>query len=89
MSQNSLIISSPFECPTYHWQRNPQNSQLDLKQGRRPASYEIFDTRSNTLRSVELELVNRIRQRVDEWRAADYPGITAITRQLLTHWYDK
>lgn len=89
MSQNSLIISSPFECPTYHWERNPQNSQLDLKQGRRPASYEIFDTRSNTLRSVELELVNRIRQRVNEWREADYPGITAITRQLLTHWYDK
>lgn len=89
MSQNSLIISSPFECPTYHWERNPQNSRLDLKQGRRPASYEIFDTRSNTLRSVELNLVNRIRQRVNEWREADYPGITAITRQLLNHWYDK
>ncbi len=89
MSQNSLIISSPFECPTYHWERNPQNSQLDLKQGRRPASYEIFDTRSNTLRSVELDLVNRIRHRVNEWREADYPGVTAITRQLLTHWYDK
>ena len=89
MSTNSLIISSPFECPTYHWERNPQNSQIDLKEGRRPASYEIFDTRSNTLRSVELDLVNRIRQRVNEWREADYPGVTAITRQLLTHWYDK
>ena len=26
---------------------------------------------------------------MNEWREADYPGITAITRQLLTHWYDK
>ncbi len=83
----SLIISSPFESPTHHWRRRPDN-QLDLIEGRRPAGYEVFDTRNNTVRAVELELVNRIRGRVDEWRAADYPGVTAVTRQLLNHWRD-
>jgi len=33
-------------------------------------------------------LVNQIRQRVDEWREADYPGITTVTRRLLEHWTD-
>lgn len=83
----SLIISSPFERPTHHWRR-ASNSRLDLIEGRRPAGYEIFDTRNNTVRGVELDLVNRIRERVDAWRAAHYPGVTAVTRQLLEHWQD-
>ncbi|MDD4945123.1 MAG: DEAD/DEAH box helicase family protein [Rhodoferax sp.] len=87
--EKSLIISSPFERPTHHWQRaQDSNSKLALFEGRRSAGYEIFDTRNNTVRSVELALVNRIRERVDAWRSADYPGITAITRQLLVHWQD-
>lgn len=69
----SLIISSPFEPPTHHWRRK-SDSKLELIDGRRPAGYEIFDTRNNTIRSVELDLVNRIRERVDAWRAAGYPA---------------
>ena len=83
----SLIISSPFERPTHHWRRAGDH-KLELQAGRRPAGYEVFDTRNNTVRGVELELVNRIRERVDAWRKADYPGITAVTRQLLEHWRD-
>lgn len=83
----SLIICSPFERPTHHWKR-VGNEQLELAEGRRPASYEVFDTRNNTIRTVELELVNRIRERVDEWRDAGYPGVTAVTRALLEHWRD-
>jgi type III restriction enzyme len=84
---NSLIINSPFARPTHHWLRAGER-KLDLKAGRRPAGYEVFDTRHNTVRSVELELVNRIRGRVDEWRAADYPGVTSVTRRLLEHWQE-
>ena len=87
MAQPSLIISSPFERPTHHWRR-ASDSRLELVEGRRPAGYEIFDTRHNTVRGVELELVNRIRERVDQWRDAGYPGVTTITRQLLEHWRD-
>ena len=84
----SLIISSPFERPTHHWFRK-SDTQLDLMEGRRPAGYEVFDTRHNTVRSVQLPLVNQIRERVDEWREADYPGVTSVTRQLLNHWRDE
>lgn len=83
----TLIISSPFERPTHHWRRQ-SDSRLELAEGRRSAGYEIFDTRNNTIRGVQLELVNRIRERVDAWRAADYPGVTSVTRQLLEHWQD-
>jgi type III restriction enzyme len=58
-------------------------------EGRRPASYEIFDIRNNTRRSEPLDRVNEIRGRVDAWRAADYPGATAVTRRLLEHWNDR
>ncbi|MEY2633659.1 MAG: hypothetical protein RIR00_2313, partial [Pseudomonadota bacterium] len=87
MSQHTLIINSPFQRPTHHWLRQSDN-KLELQSGRRPAGYEIFDTRHNTVRTVELDLVNRIRERVDVWREAGYPGVTTVTRQLLEHWQD-
>ena len=83
----SLIINSPFERPTHYWSK-AGDRKLKIEAGRRSAGYEIFDTRNNTIRGVELELVNRIRTRVDEWRAAEYPGITSVTRRLLEHWID-
>lgn len=83
----SLILNSPYDCPSLHWQDDRGN--LKLAQGRRSAGYEIFDTRNNTRRTESLERVNRIRERVDAWRAADYPGVTSITRSLLEHWHDR
>lgn len=82
----SLIVNSPYEVPAFHWQGE---GDLRLATGRRPAGFEIFDTRSNTRRTEPLELVNRIRERVDAWRAAAYPGITSVTRSLLEHWHDR
>lgn len=83
----SLIINSPFDRPTHYWHK-VGDKQLEIVTGRRPAGYEIFDTRNNTIRGVVLDLVNQIRQRVDEWRVAEYPGITTVTRCLLEHWKD-
>ena len=83
---SSLIVNSPFEPPRWHW--IDHQGGLKLADGRRPAGYEIFDTRNNTRRSEPLELVGRIRERVDTWRAANYPGITTVTRSLLDHWND-
>ena len=88
----SLIINSPYACPQQHWRKVAQSSstspKLEQTASRRRASYEIFDTRNNTSREVELPLVNQIRERVDAWRTAGYPGITSITRSLLEHWHD-
>jgi len=87
-SPGSLIINSPYERPTRHWEQ-ARDGSLTLVEGRRPAGYEIFDIRNDTRRTEELTLVNAIRERVDAWREAAYPGITSITRRLLEHWHDR
>ena len=84
---NSLIINSPFVAPAQHWQQAGDGT-LTLVDGRRAASYEIFDVRNNTRRTEPLPLVNQIRERVDQWRANGYPGVTQVTRSLLDHWND-
>lgn len=84
----SLIINTPYDVPLQHWQQDRLGT-LVLTQGRRPAGYEIFDARHNTRRTEVLELVNSIRERVDAWRDAGYPGITSVTRRLLEHWHDR
>jgi type III restriction enzyme len=35
-----------------------------------------------------LDFVNKIRDRVKEWRDRGYPGVTGITKRLLEHWYN-
>jgi type III restriction enzyme len=86
-SPNSLIINSPYERPVFYWRDD--SGTLQLENGRRPAGYEIFDTRNNTRRTEPLELVNRIRERVDAWREAQWPGVTTVTRGLLQHWRER
>lgn len=62
--------------------------------GRRPAGY-YFRTGKRAdaqvalfteEQFVELELVNKIRQRVKEWREGGYKGVTGVTERLLQHW---
>lgn len=85
MSRKSLIINTPYLPPGRHWQQGA-GTTLNLVEGRRPAAYEVFDTRNNTKRVEELKLVNRIRERVQAWREAGYAGVTQVTRSLLEHW---
>lgn len=87
-SPGNVIINSPFVAPARHWVQQAGGT-LALVEGRRPASYEIYDIRNNTRRVEVLDQVNEIRARVDAWRADDYPGVTAVTRQLLAHWHDR
>jgi type III restriction enzyme len=58
--------------------------------GQRPARYIAASEASSTFddpeTSIPLQLVNRIRERVDTWRDAGYPGITSITKELLQYW---
>ncbi|NMM28099.1 MAG: DEAD/DEAH box helicase family protein [Glaciimonas sp.] len=83
----SLIINSPFIEPQRHWAENTDRT-LRLVGTRRPAGYEIIDTRENTRRKVSIPLVDDIRQRVAAWRADGWPGVTAVTNELLDHWWD-
>ncbi|GJM09714.1 MAG: hypothetical protein DHS20C11_19900 [Lysobacteraceae bacterium] len=84
----SLIINTPFICPKQHWAEG-KAGELEIKNERRPASYEVFDARNNTKRTEGLSLVNTIRGRVDQWREDGWPGVTIVTRKLLEHWHDR
>lgn len=86
-SPTSLIINSAFTEPQQHWAENPDRT-LRLEPTRRPAGYEIIDTRENTRRQVPIPLVDTIRERVRQWRADGWPGTTAVTLELLQHWWD-
>jgi type III restriction enzyme len=87
-SPKSLIINSPYEPPKKHWQQ-ARDGSLTIAESRRSAGYELIDVRSNTRRTKLLDLANEIRPRVEAWRVADYPGVTAMTRRLLEHWHDQ
>lgn len=66
-----------------------EHDRFVINESRRPASYDIINPTKNSKRTEELELVNRIRERVNEWREAGYPNVTTVTRQLLEHWNDR
>jgi len=78
----SLIINSAFVEPQKYWAENNDRT-LRQEHTRRPAGYEIIDTRENTRRQVAIPLVDDIRQRVAQWRAAGWLGTTAATLELL------
>lgn len=103
----SPIINSPFLEPAGHWRikRGEPPVQAD---GRRRASYfyrvpehvgsgkktlpqgEMFESEKGE--EIDLELVNEIRERVQNWREGilgngiAYDGISPVTRELLDLW---
>ena len=64
-SPSSLIINSAFAEPQRHWAENTDRT-LRQEPKRRPAGYEIIDTRENTRRQVSIPLVDDIRQRAQQ-----------------------
>lgn len=90
--ESSLIINSSLIAPVRHWKFVEKGQPLELAEGRRQAGYMLADPSARPYQDrgvfVELKLVNKIRQRVDDWRGAGYPGITGITKKLLEHWKD-
>ncbi|MBS0496999.1 MAG: DEAD/DEAH box helicase family protein [Proteobacteria bacterium] len=86
---SSLIINSPYLKPDRYWDQDDNGKLLSIQPGRRPAAYELYDTRTNTRRVEKLARVNAIRERLDAWREAGWPGVTSVTRQLLEHWFDR
>lgn len=91
------ILNSPFGEPKAHWWIE-EGKQPEQRPGRRPAGYYYRPPKKAGEDAIEggmhaargewrsLEEVNRIRQRMSEWRAQDRPGITRTTRELLDYW---
>lgn len=87
MNTESLIINSPYLVPESYWTQDGNGKVTAIAQGRRPAAYELYDTRNNTRRVEPLETVNRIRGRLEQWHNDGWPGVTSVTRSLLEHWH--
>lgn len=87
---DKLIINSPYDVPKYYWHYDRETRSFEKREGRRPAGYVVATPNAQGFDDpgvfVEIELVNRIRPRVDKWRGAGYPGVTGITKRLLDHW---
>jgi type III restriction enzyme len=93
------ILNSPYREPTRHF-RFDANDQItnEIDAGRRGSSYflpiaapkkkaapGLFDVIEE--KRTESGHVNRIRQRVKQWRDRGCPDITPVTRALLEHWH--
>lgn len=87
-----LIINSPYEEPKEYWKFDPRLHRYGRRPGRRPAGYTKATGGSKKGSAVasfeEIPHINRIRERVSEWRKQGYAGATRITRQLLSRWHD-
>lgn len=88
-----LVICSPYEAPGEHWRYDRSTGRHERAPGRRPAGYVRAAPPSGRPADDpgefrQLRLPNLVRKRVDRWRDAGYPGITATTRRLLSHWRD-
>jgi len=87
---DKLIINSPYEEPKYHWHYDRETRSFEKRKGRRPAGYIIATPESEGFDDPgifrPIELVEKIRPRVKNWRENKYPGISGITKRLLNHW---
>lgn len=93
------IINSPFEAPKRQFLFEDGEITNKIVPGRRKSVYFIpiakpktkgkaqkqFDFGADQV-AEENRLINRLRERVGQWRDGGYLGATQITRRLLDHW---
>lgn len=90
------ILNSPFEEPRRHFKFDKSGITKEIVESRRRSSYFIpiaASKRKGAQQSLwteerieENELINQIRNRVDQWRSGGYAGVTNTTSRLLEHW---
>ncbi len=96
------VINTPFSEPTRHFRFSDEGITDEIVEERRSSSYFIpiarpkkkgkqlaFDTDWTQDRIEENRFVNRVRERVKQWRSGGYVGTTTITRRLLDYWRDE
>ncbi|MBP9759779.1 MAG: DEAD/DEAH box helicase family protein [Candidatus Pacebacteria bacterium] len=96
------IINSAFKEPTRHFVFDESGITSETKSGRRPSGvYAPVPKAKSRQQKLELEnvsttwtnetfrendFVNRIRDKVSQWRLSQYEGSTNVTKRLLEHW---
>ncbi len=87
------ILNSPYDEPGEHW-RIVEGDPPRREPGRRPAMYYYRPPNQEAATqapegagtAIELKLVNRIRERVNAWRAEGWPGVSRTSLELLSYW---
>ena len=89
------ILNSPFEEPQSYWHISEHDPPEQLS-GRRPARYfyrppghEALNEGAGVGTSIELKLVNRIRDKLAEWRPLALRGEAGVSRtsmELMRYW---
>ncbi len=98
----SPILNGPYDAPAWHY-ATAEDGSLDYERplpgrrifatqtpqvplGRQPQG-SLYDLNDFAAEYRE-QLVNLVREQVERWRQADYPGVTSrVTRDLLTYWF--
>ena len=102
MEGQNPILNSPYEEPAYHYHTDPFDGSLDyndvrpgrrifidetlsipLRQGPQQGMFEMNDFSED----YAAHIVNMLRREVKEWREADYPNTTRVTKELLAFWF--
>ncbi|HTE48382.1 MAG TPA: DEAD/DEAH box helicase family protein [Candidatus Paceibacterota bacterium] len=88
--KQGFVVNSPYSEPEYHFEYVDERTGYKKVKGRREAGYyaTVGKQESNDFNTqfIKLELANKIRLRVKEWKQKGYPNITSITKKLLEHW---
>ena len=96
------IINSPYDEPSRHFRFSDEGITNEIVDGRRASSYFIpiakpkkkskqqlvLDTEWVQDRIEENKEINRIRDRVAQWRRGGYIGVTPVTARLIAYWTD-
>ena len=88
------VLNRPHDEPSRHWRLAEDNTSTgEVIDGRRLSQALVIvpkergaQLRMQVTAAEQNEMVNRIRDAVAGWRAANYPGATAASRRLLLHW---
>ena len=79
-----VIISTPYKQPEKYLKYI--DGEYFETVGRRPAGYRIMSSDGTYGKQYEIESVNYIREKVNEWRENGYPDCSPITKELLDYW---
>src|SRR3979411_2743575 len=93
------ILNGPFDEPKVYWfikegeppqKRTGRRSSIVFPPRDQREEWSIADgllSRSKDYENAfEITLVNEIRERMNQWRAQEYPGVSRTTKELLEWW---
>lgn len=99
------IINSPYSEPLRHFKSDERGITDEVLEFRRLSSYYIPVPKAKTAQQQldlnisegaygselqkENEFINKFRTYVKEWRMSGWPGLTRISRDLLSYWNDE